>query len=161
MPARSSLVLSRSRHRRTTDWEPGPTSIDQTVSASASLLWTTGTTPGHAVTIVRIRGMLDIYLTVASAAGDGFSGATGICVVAEDAFAVGVTAVPKPLDDLDSDMWMWHHFFDVHALTVTLTDGVNAVGAHLRIPSACSFGQLEFCPSQILIQIAGFRSHLL
>ena len=74
-----------------------------------------------------------MYLTVAAAAGDGFFGASGICVVSEDAFNVGVTAVPKPLDDDDSDLWLWHNFFDIAALSVTLTDGVNAMGANLRL----------------------------
>ena len=68
------------------------------------------------------------------AAGGGFFGALGIGVVTSDAFAVGVTAVPNPVDDADWDGWMWHQFVSVHTITATIADGVNAQGVYARVP---------------------------
>ena len=63
------------------------------------------------ITLVRTRGLIQLALTANTAAGDGFQGAFGICKVSADAFAVGVTAVPSPLDDMDWDGWLWYSFF--------------------------------------------------
>jgi len=124
----------QTRSRRNTDWSFGPDSVDQTASASLSLLWSTGLQPtGDGFTLVRTRGALNMYLTVATAAGDGFSGASGLCIVTVDAFNAGVASLPDPIADAGSDIWFWHEFFDIHTLTTTLADGVNAVGAHVRI----------------------------
>ena len=34
--------------------------------------------------------------------------AVGLCVVSEQAVAIGITAVPTPITDLDSDLWYVH-----------------------------------------------------
>ena len=38
-------------------------------------------------------------------------------VVSADAFAVGISAVPKPFDDIDWSGWMWHWSGALHAPT--------------------------------------------
>ena len=65
-------------------------------------------------TIVRIRGSLSAYLTTAGAAGDGFHCAVGIGIVTNEAFAIGQTALPGPLDEADWGGWMYYRFFDLH-----------------------------------------------
>ena len=119
--------------RRLTDWGFGPATTDQAMASSGKFGWLTGVVPLHKSTIVRTRGLVTVTLLSANVAGDGFFGAHGICVVSEDAFAVGQTAIPHPLDDSDSDMWIWHSFFDVRASSGTFTEGVNAAGAVSRI----------------------------
>jgi len=66
------------------------------------------------------------FLTTANAVSDGFHGAIGIGVVTDDAFGVGVSAVPDPLDEMEWDGWLWHSFFDIHTAASPLDDGVNA-----------------------------------
>jgi len=50
----------------------------------------------------------------------------------QDAFAVGVTAALDPIDDANSDMWIWHKFFEVAGITTSIADGVNAQSAVVR-----------------------------
>ena len=57
-------------------------------------------------TIVRIRGELLVFLSVATAALDGFRWAFGMGIVSENAGDVGVTAVPSPIVDIAWDGWM-------------------------------------------------------
>ena len=38
-------------------------------------------------------------------------GAFGLCVVTQQATAIGVTAVPSPYTDQDSDVWFVHQFW--------------------------------------------------
>jgi len=84
------------------------------------------------LTIVRIRGIITVTLSTAAAAQDGFFGAFGFIMVTNEAFAIGITAVPTPLTDEDQEGWMWHQYFDVRTPTGTISDGVNAVGAVSR-----------------------------
>jgi len=61
-------------------------------------------------TIMRIRG----YLFVVSdqvAANEDFIGALGMAVVGDQATALGVTALPDPVNEGDSDLWFVHRYF--------------------------------------------------
>ena len=66
-------------------------------------------------TILRTRGLLHAFLISATAAGDGFTGAAGIIVVTDQAFAAGVAAMPSPVNEMESDGWLWHQWISVHA----------------------------------------------
>ena len=61
------------------------------------------------LTIVRTRGELLVFLLSAANPQEGFNFACGICNVTENAFGVGVTAVPAPLTDINWDGWLWHY----------------------------------------------------
>ena len=67
------------------------------------------------LTLVRTRGQFEAFLVASTAAGDGFSGAIGIGIVSAPAFAIGVTAVPMPIGEIEWDGWLYHRFFAVHA----------------------------------------------
>ncbi len=94
--------------KRLTSWFP----IDVTttlISASGSLLnsLTVAEKAKRPFTIVRT------YLEIQqqsdqSIASETQIGAIGLAVVSDQAVAIGVTAVPTPLTDLDSDLWFLH-----------------------------------------------------
>ncbi len=132
---RFSRGSSLGHSRRKTSWNEGPggTTPTQFTSTGEAILGGGVAANLDGVTVIRIRGQLDFFLTSVAAAIEGFHGAFGICVVNEDAFAVGSSAIPDPLADQLWDGWMYHHFFDVHAITGTIADGVNAQVAHQRI----------------------------
>ena len=79
------------------------------------------------VTITRLRGRVNMKLQTTNAIGAGFFGAHGFGIVTAEAFGVGATAMPSPLEDNDWDGWMYHQFFDIHSITATIADGANAM----------------------------------
>ncbi len=58
-------------------------------------------------TIVRTRLLISVN-TDQVAADESQVGAFGVAVVSDQAVAVGVTAVPTPITDMDSDLWLVH-----------------------------------------------------
>ena len=80
-----------------------------------------------------MRGLIHFWQTSATAVGDGFFGAFGIGIASVDAFNVGVSAIPSPLEDLNWPGWLWHSFYDTRQLSTTAADGVNAGVTHSRI----------------------------
>ncbi len=110
--------------RRQTQWGAGPSAVDLAITSDTKVIWTNTSVVSEKATIVRIRGIVRILLTAATAAGDGFFGAMGFAVVSDAAVTAGATAMPNPLTDLDYP-WLWHAFFDVRAVTGTISDGVN------------------------------------
>ncbi len=146
---------SRAPSRRIRDWGVGPSSQNQAISATGKTLWTTGTTSSQNLTVIRTRGLVSIYLQTVAAIGDGFRGAHGIYMMTEDAFAVGVTAALDPESDSNSDMWLWHSFFDIRAVTATIGDGVNAVGAVHRIEIDSKAMRKGFDPERVMVGVTG------
>lgn len=130
--ARSSRGFP-ARSRRLTSWVLGPEANDVGASANATVLWTQTTVTTEPITVIRTRGVCQLYLTAASAIGDGFAGALGIGIVSDQAAAAGAASVPDPKSEVDWDGWLWHSFFDLRVLSTTLADGVNASVASVRI----------------------------
>ena len=58
--------------------------------------------------------------------------AAGICVVSQNAFGVGVTAVPDPIGDDAWDGWMW--FWEGSLIVTDATDPELQGGGTARIP---------------------------
>ena len=102
--------------RRLTGWEEGPGGSTVTVftDSLAAALGSVLTVLQDGLTIVRLRGSLQAFLTVGGDPG-GFHCALGACIVSNDAAAVGITAIPDPIADMDWDGWFYHRFFDVHS----------------------------------------------
>ena len=65
---------------------------------------------GGLITIVRTRGMIQAISDQEVAAESPF-GAFGIAIVSAQALAVGVTAIPTPYTDADSDLWFVHGYW--------------------------------------------------
>jgi len=110
--------------RRKSSWEVGPGGTASTaLSSSSSQLAGTAVTPsGPGATMVRIRGLFVIQLTLATGAGDGFFGAVGIGLATLAAVTAGVGSLPMPIDEVGDENWLWHEFFSVHSPVVSSTD---------------------------------------
>ena len=78
------------------------------------------------LTLVRIRGVVDTYISAVTAVNDSFIGAHGICIVSADANTAG--AYPDPLTEDSYDGWIWHSFFTTY---VPSTDAASR--QHSRI----------------------------
>ena len=58
------------------------------------------------------RTHLFLHVTSDQLAADEFVfGAVGMCVVSDQAAAIGVTAVPTPITDIQSDLWYLHQMY--------------------------------------------------
>ena len=135
--------------RRKTSWETGPRSSSDgatiQLSGSSSVLGITGLLSlQDGITIVRIRGDLNMFLTLAGVPGDGFSGAFGIGLTNENAFAAGIGSVMLPITDEDWDGWLYHRYFGLNsggpiaaATADTQRMGVNAISGamHFEVDS--------------------------
>ena len=122
MARRSGLIRqSPIRSRRVAKWGVGPRGVPIAVTSGTPVVGTGVVLTTEAqVTIVRIRGYLQAFLTSAAAAFDGFDGAIGFGLVSDEAFAIGQTALPSPRSDSDWDGWMYHRYLSVHSLSTTI-----------------------------------------
>ena len=129
-------------NRRQSSWQVGPggTTSVTVATSTTTILGSVANATEDGLTVVRIRGELLVMLLTSNAAGNGFSGAFGIGVASADATAVGVTAVPNPIDDEDWDGWMYHRYFHLRSATALVAadaakqvDGGNACQACLRL----------------------------
>ncbi len=130
---------SRSPSKRLTAWADGPNNTLEGQAAVGNNGWTTGVVLAaeSAATIVRIRGLLSLYLDLSTAAGDGFSGAVGLGIVTQQAFDAGSASLPDPFDDSFWAGWMWHSFWHLHGIAAQSQGqdvAVNAATDVLRIP---------------------------
>ncbi len=156
MTFRSNGSRRPSRVRRSVDWGFGPADIGQTISATGKTLWATGITSAAInLTIVRTHGLVSTYLLTAAAAADGYEGAHGIYMMTEDAFAIGVTAALDPFQDASSDMWLWHSFFDVRAISATASNEDNTGSGTMRIVIDSKAMRKNFDPDRVLVGVTG------
>jgi len=92
--------------RRRVSWVFGPSGTFGTISTTSAVVSTTGLQLiAEDLTITRTRGELLLYLGSGDAIGSGFEWAFGMAVVSENAFGIGITAVPQPFDDIGWDGW--------------------------------------------------------
>jgi len=123
--------------RRQTGWEAGVSEVTTStnISADTGFIFGTGISPTQdGLTLVRTRGFFRISLTAATAAGDGYVGAVGIGIASNQAFAVGATAVPLPVDENAAESWVWHQEFAIIAPDVTSVDA-RSMDFHVQIDS--------------------------
>jgi len=143
--------FERSSARRV-DWGQGPTASDVGMSGNAKVLWTSNASTTVGQTVVRTRGQWHVYLTAATAIGDGYQGAMGLTMVSADAASAGAASVPGPYSDPIWNGWLWHSYFDVRVLSTTLADGVNAMVASQR-GEIDSKAMRKFEPGQTFIGV--------
>ena len=126
--ARTFGVNSRGP-RRETSWEDGPGGTVRTnlTAIGPSIIGAGSQVTVDGLTLVRTRGRFVIKMATAAAALDAAVGAFGICVVEQNAFAIGVTAVPTPITDADWDGWI--DWTPVSLETAAVISGTSDSGA--------------------------------
>ncbi len=104
-------VRSFGSSRKATEWGDGPESVAiQSVTTAGATIVTQGLESLQHQTVVRVRGELAAWVTLATSVGDGFATMhAGIGIVSADAFAAGVGSMPNPRDDEDWPGWLWYH----------------------------------------------------
>ena len=88
-----------------------------------------GAEAGGGVTLIRTRGTGVIHMDPGAISDMIFVG-IGLCIVTVDAFAIGATAMPGPLTDIDFDWW-WHSIFALGPVAVA-TELENSIIGNVR-----------------------------
>ena len=121
--------------RRKVTWTLGPEGTVQLTSAADAVFPSGGIVAEDGLTIVRTRGELNLGLSVATTALDGFDRvAFGMCVVSENAAAVGVTAIPSPIADEQWDGWFVYWTGSLFSVVATAALSNAAGVSNLRLP---------------------------
>ena len=112
MARRLSVVRGRAGPRRATAWA-GLGWANNTFTTEGGTLLTSLTAAGLALRpFTVIRSYVSILVVSDQAAAvEKQLGAIAAMVVSDQAFAVGVTAVPTPITDAGSDLFFLHNFF--------------------------------------------------
>ena len=121
--------------RRKKSWGLGPGGpAETTLSATGNAIIGLGSeTIRDDLTLLRLRGQLQLQLLAADQAAGGFTGAFGIGIVTEPAFAVGITAVPTPITEQEWDGWLYWTAIQMHSITATIADGSNAAAVARKV----------------------------
>ena len=107
--ARRRFPARVSGHARLNQWIGPPEQDFVGVSSGGSTL-VSSLTVAEATTIVRTRGMVSVQ-PGSFAADLNVVGAFGIGIVSDEAFGIGITAIPTPYSDGDWPGWlMWESF---------------------------------------------------
>ena len=130
------------------DWGTGPGQTAPTsLSASATGVLGSAITPvAQELTVLRTRGIFDIHLLSAAAAGDGFFGAVAIGKATLTAFTAGTGSLPMPINEAEWDGWLWHSFFSVH----TGLAGLNGAPSESQRIEIDSKGMRKFDTAEVL-----------
>ena len=135
--SRGRSQLRQFLQRRRKGWEEGPgqTATQTAITTNTPLLLASGAQVlEDGLTVLRIRGQLDVWLSAASAAINGFGGAFGIGITNLNAFGTGgVASVMTPDADKDWDGWLFWHVIDCRIITATFSDNPNTPRLQQRI----------------------------
>ncbi len=104
---KSGLILRAGQMRRKTLWLGTAGSNITIATAGTAIIATSLSASGLGLvpfTVIRTRGMLNLR-SDQEAASESQGVAYGHCKVSEQAVAIGVTAVPTPVTDSESDLW--------------------------------------------------------
>ena len=103
------------------------------ISTNSNTLFAEGAASGEdGTTHIRLRGELLLALTSVGSVLDGFPEvAAGVCIVTDNAFGVGITAIPDPIVDQAWDGWLWYWTGAIIATNATL--GRGSVSAEVRL----------------------------
>ena len=126
--ARRFVVSRNTKTRRATQW----LGIDAGVTTFTAIGGTVLASLNAAALALRPFTVIrsHVELNIASdqqAATENQIGAYGICVVTDQALAIGNTAVPTPVTDSSSDAWFVHQWF-MNAFRFSTAAGLDPVG---------------------------------
>ncbi len=125
--SRSGFIRRGGQKRRETVWVSIAETATTLATTGAAVLFAGLDAAGLALrpfTIVRTR-LMHYVSSDQGAADENYLAAIGLCVVTEEALAVGITAVPSPMSASSSDAWLlW-----------------NAIGGRFEFASGVGFNQ--------------------
>ena len=105
--------------RRLTSWSAStPASVYTVFAASSSILLDVFTPTVERQTVVRIRGIF-CYRSDQISATETVLLSLGIGIVEEPAAAIGITAIPTPGAEADSELWMYHQYMSSRFVFIT------------------------------------------
>ncbi len=145
------MARTRSRSGRGPDYQwTGLLVFQALTNVSANSVFMGSNNLGGAIagTIMRVRGDVLLNMDVA-AADNSMVAAVGLIVGNDDAVAVGSTAFPSPVADLDAD-WLWHSFFTLRSITGTQSD---TFGGQVRAKEIDSKAMRRFKPNENLVAV--------
>ena len=127
--------------RRLTSWALGPFGTTGTISTNSTTLFSTSAQASEdGLTVVRLRGELLAALITTDAATSGWPRiGFGIAIVSENAAAVGVTAVPSPIDDIGWEGWLYHKLFALQSPAWAISAAGASSAGQNSIMSAVRF----------------------
>ena len=116
--------------KRETSWTSLQPSVVAVQGGSAVLMGSLNATllAKRPFTIIRSHFILHIATDQLSADERQF-GAFGMCVVSDQAMGIGVTAVPTPITDANSDLWFVHQYLVSDFLVISAI-GVDGDSGH-------------------------------
>jgi len=156
---RSRFPQTRGRSqglRRKTAWSGGPVGALSITGNSTNLIAIGSQAIDDGLTIVRIRGEILFGLTVTGVLLDGFRQvAAGLCIVNENAFNVGITAIPGPISDIGWDGWLWYWTGALFAANTTPSGNLGTEVARMVIDSKAIRKQKE---SDVLVAVVDTAS---
>ena len=82
------------------------------------------------LTLVRTRGYFSLRLTLAVSDLDGFAGAVGIGIATLAAVTAGISSVPTPITEQDSEHWIFWQAFEVKAQQLFVAGGSPGLEQH-------------------------------
>jgi len=139
--------------RQTTEWIEGPGGgTSQAISAAGEIILGNGISPNLAFTLRRLRGEILYTLTSVAAATDEVRMTSGIAVVSADAFVLGITAMPDPLEDAGYP-WVWWDTVNFNP-EIAAPEGVDGVGSVRRVVDSKAMRKMK--PDETLAWIVEF-----
>ena len=109
MPNRSRRTFP-TRRKTQLEWHRTSDTDFTLIAASTSVITTLLIPLGVTYTVLRIRGILHVASDQVAAV-EGQHGAFGAVVVTDQAATTGITAMPKPVDDGNGDIWPMYQMF--------------------------------------------------
>ncbi len=132
---RSGLILRGGRMRRVTLWGDTTSVLQTLATAQTAVLTNSLSAAGLALrpfTVIRVRGRV-IVRSDQTAGSEDQSVAVGFAVVSDQASAIGVTAVPTPITDAGSDLWLMYQM--VKSAMIIASDTAIAVVGDVEVDS--------------------------
>ncbi len=132
--ARRFTRVARSSQKRGTIWIAGVPVIDTEVATGGAILFSLNAAALSLRPFTVVRTHLEYFLFSDQEATTELQVAgVGVAVVSDEAVAVGITAVPTPITDMGSDLWLLHKVI-MHNLTRTAS-GLSSTGHQVSIDS--------------------------
>ena len=152
---RSSFPRTNASARRRVSWGVGPRGNVGAVTAAGSSVFPVGAQANlDDLTIVRIHGELLVRMKDGTAADSSFKFAFGMCIVNENAFGIGATAVPQPFTDLFWDGWMVH--FQGTIATEIAAEPANEINAVRKIIDSKAMRKTHL--TDVIVAVIEFHS---